>query len=142
MSKHEEDEFEIDENPVHVRVMPDYASNCIWHFDGMHMDPEELPVPNDLKLRLAQWADWYNINDDFKPPEERQNRLNWDKFNAEGLAIARAIKRALPAWTVVWWDGKILSELVELGETPQRSLYTFEVRSDGTLEPLENEPNA
>ncbi|MDR5819295.1 hypothetical protein QCE64_02105 [Caballeronia sp. LZ043] len=110
-------------------------------FDGMHMDPEELPVSDDLKARLEQWADWYNINDDFNPPEERRNRLDWTKFSAEGVAIARAIKQALPAWTVVWWDEKILSELVNLGETPQRSLYAFEVTSDGTLEPLENEPN-
>lgn len=31
MSRHEEDEFEIVENPDYVRVMPEYTSNGIWH---------------------------------------------------------------------------------------------------------------
>lgn len=137
MSKHEEDEFEIYENPVYVRVMAEYASNGIWHFDGMHMDPEELPVSDDLKARLEQWADWYNINDDFKPPEERQNRLDWGKFNAEGLQIAQAIKRELLHWTVVWSDEERRMALRHIdGEPPPRALFEFEVMSDGALVPI------
>jgi hypothetical protein len=136
MTENNKDESDIYANPVYVRVMPDYMSNCIWHFDGLHMDPEELPVSEKLKTQLAQWADWYNINDDFKPEAERKNRLNWKKFNAEGVEITRAIKRELPHWTVVWHDDKKLTALIRVGgESPARHLYEFEVLPGGVLGP-------
>lgn len=103
----------------YIRVMPYYISNGIWHRDGLHADPEELPVSNELLVRLAQWSDWYNVNDDFLPEDERKNQLNWDEFEKEGVEIARAIKRELPDWTVVWHDERKLVALVRAGEEPR-----------------------
>ena len=70
---------------------------------------------------------------------ERQNRLNWEKFNAEGIEIACAFKRELPDWAVVWWDECKLSTLVRSGgEPPARHLIEFETMADCSLGPSPN----
>jgi len=47
--------------------MPDYGSNCIRDRGGTYVETDELPVSAALLTRLAQCAERYNINDDFKP---------------------------------------------------------------------------
>ncbi|GJH17287.1 hypothetical protein CBA19CS22_12115 [Caballeronia novacaledonica] len=122
---------------VFVKVMPEYASNGIWHRDGIHAEPVELPISKSLLARLAQWSGWYNINDDYLPVDDRKNRLDWDKFEQEGVAIARAIKRELPEWTVVWSDERKLKALILAGpERRPRSAFEFEVLSNGSLVPV------
>lgn len=37
----------------------------------------ELPVSQELLDRLPRLSDWYNINDDFWPEPERNNKLDW-----------------------------------------------------------------
>lgn len=122
-------------NDKYIRVMPDYASNGIWHRQGIHAEPDELPISKSLHEWLAAWANRYDINDDFLPESERKNRLDWSEFTSEGLAIARAIKAELPDWTVVWWDEQKLAEAMRSvsGERPSRRLFEFEVLVDGTL---------
>ena len=120
----------------YIKVMADYMSSCLWHADGIQADIDELPVSAALRTRIAQWADWYNVNDDFLPAAERKNRLDLRKFNDEGLAIARAVKRELPDWTVVWWDECELIAQVESGAgKSSRELYEFEIMGDGSLGP-------
>ena len=111
-----------------VRVMGDYCTTGIWHWEGYEMDPDDLPVSADLKARLANWASRYlscidswreGEPDDFSRIQEHDRllRINSD----EGLAIAREIKAALPDWTVVYFDEDLS------GRHAIRAKYQFEI---------------
>lgn len=94
-----------------VRVMGDYSSTGIWHWQGYEMDPDDLPVPADIKARLASWAARYHgahdswrdgDADNFAALQEDDRYLR--AYSDEGLSLARAIKACLPDWTVVYFD--------------------------------------
>jgi hypothetical protein len=111
-----------------VRVMGDYSSTGIWHWEGYEMVPDSLPVSDDLKARLASWAaryfSWIDTwrdwdADDFARIQEHDQRLRL--HSDEGLAIAREIKAALPDWTVVYFDEDLS------GRHAIRAKYQFEV---------------
>jgi hypothetical protein len=132
--KHSSDGKATSELDMFIRVMPDYSSNGIWHRDGTHAEPDELPVSPELLKRLARWADWYNVNDDYLPEAERKNRLDWPAFEREGVAVAYAIKQELPDWTVLWFDERKLATLIRVGHVDiPRSAFEFEVLLDGSL---------
>src|SRR5687767_10881130 len=79
-----------------VRIMCDYTAEGVWHKDGLGA-AAELPVDATLIERILRWQAWFEtaLYDD-----------NFDDsaFAAEGLAIAKAVKDALPDWTVVYFD--------------------------------------
>lgn len=94
-----------------VRVMGDYSSSGIWHWQGYEMDPDDLPVPAGVKARLADWASRYLSGadswsegdaDNFAALQDEDRQLR--AYSDEGLSIARAIKVSLPDWTVVYFD--------------------------------------
>jgi hypothetical protein len=39
-----------------VRVMNDHCSTGIWAKDGCNVDEDELPVTDELKVRLRNWC--------------------------------------------------------------------------------------
>jgi len=54
---------------------------------------------------IAAWADGYDAACDPLAYEDVSGkRFDFLAFAAEGLAIARAVKRALPGWTVTYFD--------------------------------------
>lgn len=111
-----------------VRVMGDYGSSGIWHWEGYEMDPDDLPVPDDLKAKLADWAlryfswtdSWHDgASDNFARIQDDDRELRI--YSDEGLAIARAIKGALQEWTVVYFDEELS------GRHAIRAKYQFEI---------------
>lgn len=111
-----------------VRVMGDYCSSGIWHWEGHEMDPDDLPVPDDIKARLANWAARYfswtdswcaGDPDNFARMREHDRLLRL--YSDEGRAIARSIKSALPEWTVVYFDEDLS------GRHMIRAKYQFEI---------------
>lgn len=84
-----------------VRIMAVYGSEGVWQMDGTEGVLDDLPVPRALRDRLDAWQAVYDDHDDM---DEAAPKLDVARFAAEGLAIARAVKAALPEWTVVYHD--------------------------------------
>lgn len=90
-------------SPRWLRLMADYSASGLWSPNGA-LDLDDVPLSDVLKARVAAWAAWYETNDDYLPPEARKGTFDLAAFAAEGLAIAKAIRQALPDWTVVYYD--------------------------------------
>jgi hypothetical protein len=80
----------------HLYIMADYGSAGIWDHDGRPLDPAKLPLSPKLRDRLARWCTRFQAS--------FENEINLDTFAAEGRAIAHAVKVALPAWSIVYFD--------------------------------------
>jgi hypothetical protein len=77
-----------------IRVMACREGDGIWNVEPPErIDPKSLPISDALKLRLADWMRrWL--------PELRGGTAALDKFAADGLAIAKALKAELPDYKV------------------------------------------
>ncbi len=84
-----------------VRLMAVFGSEGVWQMDGTEGMLDDLPVPAALRARIDAWQAHYDDHDDM---DEAAPELDVARFAAEGLAIARAVKAALPDWTVVYHD--------------------------------------
>lgn len=84
-----------------VRLMAVYGSEGVWQMDGTEGMLDDLPVPAALRDRIDAWQAVYDEHDDM---DAEAPALDVDHFAADGLAIARAIKAALPDWTVIYHD--------------------------------------
>ena len=62
---------------------------------------DDLPVAAALRDRIDAWQSVYDEHDDM---DEDAPVLDVARFAAEGLAIARSLKAALPDWTVIYHD--------------------------------------
>lgn len=87
-----------------IRIVADYCARGFQVRDrGGQTGP--APLSEALTRRLADWNARY---------EDRCHPLDYEDitgssfdfvaFSAEGLEIARAVKRELPGWTVTYWD--------------------------------------
>ena len=83
------------------RVMAVYGSEGVWQMDGTEGMLDDLPVPPALRDRIEAWQALYDAHDDM---DEEAPVLDVARFAAEGLALARAVKAALPDWTVIYHD--------------------------------------
>ncbi len=85
-----------------VHIVADYGT------DGYRLDADAsgaFPISDSLRARLAAW------NDAFEracPPDAYEDitgkRFDFVAFAAQGLEIAKAVKRELPHWRVLYWD--------------------------------------
>jgi hypothetical protein len=88
-----------------VRIVADYCSRGYQFLDDAARAEGELPVSAALLSRLTSWNDRYE--DKCQPADyEDISGMKFDfvAFAKEGLEIAKAVKRELPGWTVVYWD--------------------------------------
>ena len=84
-----------------LRIMAVYGSEGVWQMDGTEGMLDDLPVSKALRDRLDAWQAIYDEHDDM---DEDAPKLDLNAFAAEGLAIARTVKAALPDWTVIYHD--------------------------------------
>jgi hypothetical protein len=90
-----------------VRIVADYCS------PGYQLACDEarkftsLPVDESLLDRLADWASRFETCDPRDFEDVCGRHFDFVAFAAEGLDIARAVKRALPHWTVLYWDDSL-----------------------------------
>lgn len=84
------------------------ADDCSAGFQLRDEEARSLgapPLSAALTERLAAWNARY---EDFCHPLAYEDitgaRFDFVAFSAEGLALARAVKRELPGWTVTYWD--------------------------------------
>ena len=88
-----------------VRIVADYGSPGYELACDEARAIGELPVPDDLLNRLGHWCDRFDRHCDPLDYEDISGKsFDFVAFAAEGLEIARAVKRALPGWTVLYWD--------------------------------------
>ena len=91
---------------TYVRLMLDHSSGGVWQIDGVGSDPEALPIPRALSVRILAWQADYDKweaahNASSGDPPECQPYFPFDHFDSEGAVIATALRAALPGWTVV-----------------------------------------
>ena len=120
-----------------VRIVADYCSPGYQLADDEARAFGELPVSAGIIDELACWSARYERCD----PQDYEDlcgmRFDFVRFAAEGLEIARAVKRALPGWTVLYWDESLDWFLAREPRTynPARSEYEITLRDAQTASP-------
>ncbi len=84
-----------------VRVMADYCSDGLWDKEGVMMERDTLPITPTLAARHEAWCLLYEQSEPFR---DGGAVFDYTAFSEEGRQIARAIKRELPDWTVMYFD--------------------------------------
>lgn len=87
-----------------IRIVADYCARGFQLAEegGSGSAP---PLSDALLQRLADWNARYEDRCDPLDYEDLTgSRFDFVAFSAEGLDIARAVKRELPGWTVTYWD--------------------------------------
>lgn len=112
----------------YVRVMCDYCADGVWIRGGPAGNADELPVAPGLIARIRAWQ-----HDFERMPEKPGKHLSQETFDAlhavfarNGLEIACDLKRALPAWTVVYFDE---SKLTGNKDQP-RAEFEYEITAE------------
>lgn len=102
-----------------IRIMSDYCADGVWQKDGAGTSADELPVPKPLIARLRAWQELYTSEEVDEPA-----------FSIEGLLIAQEVKKALPDWTVIYFDNAA-ADGVRGSWIPgqDRSAFEYEIRS-------------
>src|SRR3954469_19940564 len=79
-----------------LRLMADYGSAGVWDHDGAPLDPARLPLSPRLRARVTRWCARFQAS--------FETEIDLEAFAAEGRAIAQAVKKELPDWSVVYFD--------------------------------------
>lgn len=89
---------------MEIRIVADYCARGFQLAD-QGAPANAPPLSEPLVQRLADWNARYE--DRCHPLDYEDvtgSRFDFVAFSAEGLDIARAVKRELPGWTVTYWD--------------------------------------
>ena len=85
--------------------MADYSSSGVWKRGGENVALSEFPLSERLQKEIIDWCDYYEINDDWKEPENRSQPLfDLKSFSIVGLSIAKKMKEELPDYQVMYFD--------------------------------------
>jgi hypothetical protein len=98
--------------------MAEICTDGVWDVSGCARTCEELPISATLVERIRAWQEWHDREDDIAWREPigvgmDEKLFFWEQhpgkpvasFNAEGRAIARALKAELPSdWIVICCD--------------------------------------
>jgi hypothetical protein len=103
-----------------VRLLADTSAHGVWSKDGYCCRAEDLPVSSGLIDRIQHWQNWYDAYEN----EWGLFKGDVEAFAVEGLALAKAVKAALPDWTVVYWDAAASERA---GKDAERRVYEYEV---------------
>jgi len=114
-----------------VLVMGEYSSEGIWEKDGCEGAVENLPVSKNLQQRLYNWNLKYDtIQWAYDEPEVAPDEPpDWREFSAQGLALAKEVKAALPDWTVMYSDEEkyVVSKSNGMTEKMAAKYYRYEI---------------
>ena len=87
-----------------VRIVADYCGKGYQLLENGETAGTFL-IGAPLQERLCRWNERYEAHCDPLHYEDVSGAgFDFVAFAAEGLAIARAVKRRLPQWTVTYWD--------------------------------------
>lgn len=88
-----------------IRIVADYCSAGYQLGDDEARCCGTPPLSDALAHRITEWNARYE--DRCHPLDYEDvtgSRFDFVAFSAEGLELARAVKRELPGWTVTYWD--------------------------------------
>jgi len=89
----------------YLRVMADYSSTGLWNKDGSNVDVGDYALSPETVKALSDWCDLYETNDDYLEESDRKHPMfDLQAFSAQGLDVAKAIKRDLPDYNVIYFD--------------------------------------
>lgn len=108
-----------------LRVMPDYSSTGLWNSRGYNIEVDSIPISAAIVKRLAAWCDWFE--EGWKTLHDEVDTFDSAGFSLEGREIAKAIKRELPSWTIVYFDEE---KSIDAVARKDRSLYEYEITLD------------
>lgn len=114
-----------------VRIMCDYAADGVWNRKGQACAADDLPVEANVLTMIRGWQAWYEYND----PAARNPPMDEMAHAAFGLFIARLVKRALPDWTVVYFDHGKDTKGWRPGHPRDHFEYEIILHTDGTFSP-------
>lgn len=88
-----------------VKIMAEEGGLGYWLADADARTIGELPVSEELRDRLYVWNTCWEqgcTSDAFEDPMGSQ--FDFVAFSNDGFALAKAVKRELSHWTVIYWD--------------------------------------
>lgn len=119
-----------------VRIVADYCSRGYRLADAAAAGAGTLPVSDALAERLAAWNDRFEAHCDPVAYEDISGkRFDFVAFAAEGLAIAKAVKRELPHWTVTYWDEAVDWYLAREPRSYNPARSEYEISLEAALTP-------
>jgi len=89
-----------------IKLMTDYECHPLWHIgpdEVGDIDPATLPVSNELKADLAQWAEAYDqtLDRDDPPNSGFESEALEAEFIAQGRRLAERLREELGADFIV-----------------------------------------
>lgn len=91
-----------------VKIMAEDGGLGYWLADPEARAIGDLPVSEELRDNLYVWnTRWEQgcSGDAYEDPMGA--RFDFVAFSNDGFALAKAVKRELPDWTVLYWDEAI-----------------------------------
>ncbi len=82
-----------------VRIMCDFCAEGVWNIEGESICANDLPIEDDLLARILRWQFNYDVKAD-----DSEGSFDFKLHDAEGLAVAYAVKLQLPEWTVIFFE--------------------------------------
>lgn len=88
-----------------VKIVAEDGGLGYWLADAAAQACAELPVPPPLRDRLCAWNARFSEGCDAAAlADPSAGRFDVIAFANDGFRLAKAVKRALPGWTVLYWD--------------------------------------
>jgi hypothetical protein len=82
-----------------IKLMADYQSYPLWKAGSEvgNINPDDLPLSNDLKAMLANWSASYDrtLNQDYPPDSAFSSPADEEDFEVEGHRIWHALREQL-----------------------------------------------
>jgi hypothetical protein len=117
-----------------VKIVADYDGEGYWLADDAARAIGDLPVSEALRQRLIAWNAWYDRDCDPDAYSDPAGiRFDFVAFSAAGLALAKAVKRELPDWTVLYWDEAVDWKLQREMRRFDRSVVEYEITLEASL---------
>lgn len=94
--------FQVEDK--YLKVMADYCAEGLWTRSGS-ISPYDIPLSDDLREKLVAWNWWYDMGYDVRMLEQNVgSEFDLAEFVAQGLDLARQLKRELPDWHIYYFD--------------------------------------
>jgi hypothetical protein len=92
-----------------LKLMPDYHCFPLWKTGGEigNVDPDDLPLTNDLKAALRAWANAYDntLNQEYPPDSGFASPAEEEAFEVEGRRLWNVLQAQLgPEYKVAYYS--------------------------------------
>ena len=92
-----------------LKLMPDYHCFPLWKAGGEigNVNPDDLPLTNDLKAALQAWASAYDktLNEEYPPDSRFVSAADEEAFESEAQRLIEELRTQLgPDYKVVYFS--------------------------------------